>query len=241
MDSTAKRRLPLILLFTSCFAALAFPLYFVSGRVFAYKTIARAIQNGDEATAVQRINWLSGRCFWQADWTIDGALPKWRWVHELNSKLLGCSSCRGNWRTLLQRAAAAGQSTTVDVLLAKGASVSFYGDKGCQALASAVSGGNTKIMATLISQGADLTATNHLGMAVVHMAAAWGSLRSLEFLICAGADVNVMDRRGQASLDWARLYNSNAIPLLLAHGARAETNQQTALVSGNKSSANGGP
>ncbi|HEX5221005.1 MAG TPA: ankyrin repeat domain-containing protein [Verrucomicrobiae bacterium] len=194
-----------------------------------YHSLRQVIESGDEAKAIREVQRLYKKRLFQPDWTQQSALPPWRWVYDLDVRLFGCPSCRGNWRTLLHCAAQNGQPATVAELIRSGASIDSYGDRGCQALVSAVGGGNTNVIATLLAHGADVNATNFLG-SVIHVAAGFSRQPDvLQFLLDAGAKPNAVDSRGWTALDWASVYNPKAKPILIAHGAVAGTNRLVAL------------
>lgn len=206
--------------------AAVFPLCW---KVSNYGSIRRMIQAGNEAGAVDRVRELSGNRFFDINWTSSQALPQWQWVRDLDGKIFGCTSCRGNWVPLLHYAARQGHLKLVSIMLTNGATVNFYDDRGFQALASAVSGGNTNIIAMLIERGADVNATNDLGRTMNIAAGFCRDTNVLGFLIRAGAELNAPDNRGWTALDWASVWNQGALPFLEAAGGRPGTNRRINL------------
>jgi hypothetical protein len=198
-------------------------------RYAAYKSLKQVIATGSENAAIREVQRLSNNPFFDPDWTIDGAIPRSRWLRDLDLRIFGCPTCRGNWRPFLHQAASRGHSQLVNLLLAKGASFELSGDRGCQVLQAAAIAGDTNIIATLIAKGADVNATNFFG-SPLH--AATGYTRKPEaitFLISAGADLNAVTPNGWTPLDFATVWNTQAIPLLSAKGAVPGTNRRVGL------------
>jgi hypothetical protein len=183
------------------------------------------IEVGDEGATIKEVERLATKRLFKPDWTTAAAMPSWKWLRELDAELFGCPTCRADWVTLLQHAARHGQPGVVATLIKSGASVEYYGDRGCQALTSAVVGGDTKVIAMLVAHGADVNSTN-FSSSVVHIAAGFSRKPEvLQYLLDAGAQPNVMDSRGWTALDWASVWNPGARPMLAAYGAVASTNR----------------
>ena len=130
---------------------------------------------------------------------------------------------------LLHYAAQQGQSKLVAIMLTNGAAVSFYGDRGCQALGSAVGGGDTNIIAMFIERGADVNATNYFGRSMNVAAGFCRDTNVLGFLIRSGAELNTPDNRGWTALDWASVWNQGALSFLEVAGGRPGTNRRMNL------------
>jgi len=224
-----KRRISLLAATAFTLVVVGCVLYPFLCRRATYDALREMIKRGEERRAIDQVHRLSRKTWFKPDWTPRSAMPSWRWVHELDFRLFGCPSCRGDWATLLHCAAGQGQTALVATLITNGASVSFYGDRGCQALMSAVGGGNTNVIATLLAHGADINATNFFGP-VMHAAAQFCQKpEMLQFLLDAGAKPNVLDGNGWTALDRASVWNAKAQTILLANGAIASTNRRIPL------------
>lgn len=103
-------------------------------------------------------------------------------------------------QTALMAAAASGRKETVELLLARGASVDGKNEQGRTALAYAASSGETEIVDLLLKNGAKIDAGkgNHLaGGWTVLMGAVWHRhVDTVELLIKNGASVSEKDDSG---------------------------------------------
>jgi hypothetical protein len=232
VNPTTKRRICLLAVAVAPIALLGLASYPLFWRRSAYHTVRHLIEQGDEDKAIREVERLSKKSLFKPDWTTTAVMPRWRWVHDLDNWLFGCPACRGNWETLLQHAAQHGQARLVATLIRSGASVDSEADHGCHTLQLAVAGGDTNVIAILIANGADVNATNSFG-SVLHIAAAFcPKPEVLRFLLAAGAKPNGTDFQGRTALDCATIWNPEAVPLLVAHGAVASTNRRIALPNG---------
>ncbi len=138
-------------------------------------------------------------------------------------------------------AARAGNTATVDVLLAGRAKVNErnrYGDTalmiaalngrmdivkrlrvrgaeldgaGWTALIYAATGGHDAIVTYLLAEGAKINAESPNGTTALMMAVREGRFATAELLIASGADVNHHNQDGASALDWAKRGNDGAL------------------------------
>ena len=188
-------------------------------RLYHYKSIRKALEQNDSITALELIEHLPN--FYNIDWTLWNDIswiPKVGWIYE---HTVGCPSCAADGYPLLWHAARNGESEVVDALLNKGASLKHASDNGSEIIRAATMSGNTNTVLLLLAKGADIKDTNYCQVAAIHMATINSSyLQMLQLLISAGADVNSIDWQGRTPLDYAYTWNTNAIPILLTHGAQ---------------------
>ena len=188
-------------------------------RLYHYKSIRKALEHNDSDTALDRIEHLPDS--YNLDWTLwddISWIPKVVWIYE---HTVGCPSCAADGYPLLWHAARNGESEVVDTLLNNGASIHYASDNGAEIIRAATMSGNTNTVLLLLAKGADIKDTNYCQVAAIHMATINSSyLQMLQLLISAGADVNSIDWQGRTPLDYAYTWNTNAIPILLTHGAQ---------------------
>jgi len=104
----------------------------------------------------------------------------------------------------LFEAAKKGDSTTVEDLLSKGASVESRKDGQLTPLHVAAAYGHIKIVSLLIKKNANVNAVADQGVTPLHAASLNGHLKVVEMLLNNGANVNVRDQRnGFTPLHWA--------------------------------------
>ncbi len=133
--------------------------------------------------------------------------------------------------TILMRAAVVGNIEPIKVLLRHGAGPNRKDPSGNTALMHifmwhegdfpAFDRG-PEAGAALLKGGASIGLQNRSGMTPLMRAAGWRHPRSVEFLLSRGADINRRDDRSRTALTWAARdgTNSEAVRLLLAHGAK---------------------
>ena len=139
--------------------------------------------------------------------------------------------------TPLQRAAALGQLTVAQFLLANGADVEQKDWQGYTPLHAAALYGHKSMVELLLDHHADVQATDAFGDTPLYKAAERGYLNVAETLLARGAQVNAKDARGYTPLLAAVANGSRPVAeLLLAHGA--EVNVSASSV---PSSGGGGP
>lgn len=198
-------------------------------RLHHYKAIRRAIENGDSATAVQRIQRLPES--YELDWTLwedISWIPRIGWFY---SHIVGCPSCAADGYPLLWHATRSGEVQVMDALLRKGAPLKYRGDSGAEMLRAAAIAADTNAIHLLIQKGADLQDIKYHQMAAIHMVAMTpSSLHVLRFLADAGADVNAPDWRGRTPLDCAYTWNTSAVPVLIGYGAQLGTSDWLRIV-----------
>ena len=124
--------------------------------------------------------------------------------------------------TPLYCAAACGQRSVAEILIAKGAKVDAKCHTGATPLCGAVWLDHRATAELLIDKGADVNIrVTRLGdFTALHTAAAKGYTAMVKLLIDRGADVNAKNEKGQTPLHWAILGGHKAMTeVLLAKGA----------------------
>jgi len=117
-------------------------------------------------------------------------------------------------------AARAGDSATVQKLIADGADVNAPDVDGTTAIIYAAHDGNAALVAALIKAGADVRHANDYGASAMMEAATVGNAPILEALLKAGADPDSPNPSGQTALmAAARSGRVEAAKVLLKHGA----------------------
>jgi len=96
-----------------------------------------------------------------------------------------------NEQTLLQTAAARGQTEIVRFLLDHGAEVNGPKQIGLTALHYAVGNGRMRVMEMLVKAGATIAATSSSGVTALHLAVLKGHRNIVQALLASGAPVNV--------------------------------------------------
>lgn len=104
-------------------------------------------------------------------------------------------------------AAWAGQTETVEALIAHGAEVDARDIEGITPLYLAATHGQTEMVEALIASGADVNVHNDLGWTPLHRAGANGETETVKTLIASGADVNARDNEGNTALRWATMFS----------------------------------
>ncbi len=123
-------------------------------------------------------------------------------------------------RTALHLAAKQGQKEIVDLLIAKGTSLSTKDDMDATLLHNAAIGGLSDLFKRLIAEGAALDDLDARGRTPLHYAVKQGSLEIVNLLVEKGADLNVKGNDERTALhiaeDWG---HKEIIRLLEAKGA----------------------
>ncbi|HEX7137157.1 MAG TPA: YbhB/YbcL family Raf kinase inhibitor-like protein, partial [Vicinamibacterales bacterium] len=123
--------------------------------------------------------------------------------------------------TLLMRAASAGRTDMVSLLVSKGADVNARTSGGVSALMMACVGGYEDAAGSLIAAQADVRASDNQGRTALMAAASSGSKVALEALLKAGADVGIKDASGGTALTYAAAEGqADAAIILQKHGAK---------------------
>jgi ankyrin repeat protein len=134
------------------------------------------------------------------------------------SKVLDVGGDTG--RTVLHMAAKQGQKDIVDLLIAKGASLSTKDDMSATLLHNAAIGGLVEFSRRLVTEGTSLDDLDARGRTPLHYAVKQGSLDIVEALVEKGADLNVKGKDERTALhiaeDWGY---EEIIRLLEAKGA----------------------
>ncbi|MDB2414841.1 ankyrin repeat domain-containing protein [Rickettsiales bacterium] len=135
--------------------------------------------------------------------------------------------------TALYEATCNRHTSTVELLINKGANINATNHKDITALHKAAYNGHTETMKTLIDNGANINATNNYGNTALHEAAVKGHTETIKTLIDNGADVNATNNNGQTALHEAsKLGKTATTELLIDKGAdvnATNNNGQTAL------------
>lgn len=162
-------------------------------------------------------------------------------VKRLLSRGLDPNSVDPNGDPLLFIASRAGNTATVDVLLAAKASVdqkNRFGDtplmaaalngkldivrklrtrgadlnpRGWTPLIYAATGGHDDIVAYLLDQGADINAQSPNGTTALMMAVRESRASTFDLLLRRGADIRHRNENGASALDWAKRGNETAM------------------------------
>lgn len=96
-----------------------------------------------------------------------------------------------------------GNSQTVELLLARGASVDARAPDGHTALTRAAWNGLAEIVKTLLSHGADVDTASPDGRTALIWAAMEGHTETVKVLAAEGAKLDAMDKDGNPALAWA--------------------------------------
>jgi hypothetical protein len=123
--------------------------------------------------------------------------------------------------TLLMRAASAGRSDMVALLLSTGANVNAKTTGGVNALMMACVGGYEAAAGELIAARADVRAADNQGRTALMAAASSGSGFALVEMLKAGADVGAKDASGGTALTYAAAEGHADVAIVLRdHGAK---------------------
>jgi ankyrin repeat protein len=134
-----------------------------------------------------------------------------------------------NWAgTSLLHFAATGQSSTVQMLLGRGAHVNPQTLEGYTPLHDAAYGGHTAIVEMLLGRDADFTLKTRQGKTALHSSAEAGHNAIVSMILAKGADVHVKSKDGATPLhDAAHDGRESTVQLLLVHGAGVNMKSNT--------------
>jgi ankyrin repeat protein len=122
-------------------------------------------------------------------------------------------------------AAARGDLTSVQKLIARGANVNAKDDKQDSAFLIASARGRTEVVKAILAAGADLKSTNRYGGTGLIPACHYGHLETVKLLLTTKIDVNHVNNLGWTALLEAVILGNGGpthteiVRLLLAHGA----------------------
>lgn len=122
----------------------------------------------------------------------------------------------------LLKAAEAGDTVTIEKLLANKVDVDSRDKRGFTPLMYAAANDRTEAIAVLVQRGADVNARSDIGETAVICAIRYGRGKpeTLKALINAGADINIVMKDGGTALSWAnKKKRSEAVVLLTQAGA----------------------
>lgn len=119
--------------------------------------------------------------------------------------LVVASPARANRASRLIIAASRGQTTTIGILLSRGADVNEQDIYGNTALAFAAGNGHTATVMLLLDNGADANIKNKYGETALMVAARNAHIEIVRALLDKGARVNASSDNGNTVLSWARL------------------------------------
>jgi ankyrin repeat protein len=136
------------------------------------------------------------------------------------SNQLDLAAMDNDGEAALHRAASAGHSDVVEILLRAGADVSTRNpNDGAVALHRAALNGHRKVVETLLRAGADVGAQDHNAKTALHWAAWHGFEDVVESLLAAGADAETQDDDSRTALQWAAFRGyDNIVDILLQRG-----------------------
>jgi len=117
----------------------------------------------------------------------------------LASEQLNVEALNARGESALMLAALVGNSSTVDLLIDKGATLE---KEGWTALHYAASGGHNHIVKKLIAAGADIDALSPNGSTALMLAARRGSLTPYQTLLMAGADPRPINESNLSAADY---------------------------------------
>jgi ankyrin repeat protein len=141
---------------------------------------------------------------------------------ERTFALLHCDDIEGPFDTPLLKAAEAGDSAAVKILLDKGANVNVVDDTGRTPLTFAAEKGSAEIVKMLLAGHANVNAATETGVTSLIYAASEGHADVVTMLLAAKARVNATTDSGHTALTFAA-WNGHAdvARLLLTSGANA--------------------
>jgi hypothetical protein len=213
------------------FVSIVVPTTFIFWQFTVYCGTQRMIEDGNEEKAIKRVIRLHRSPLYDLDWTLPRAIARVPFAHSVYSTLVGCPTCKGHWHTPFLLAARHGKLQLLDKIIDLRGSVECGNDKGAAVLHQALISKNASVVGLLLSKGADVNAQMQFPMgSVIHCAVIMDSPPAvIEVLLGAGSEINGTDARGWTPLDWARVWNTNAIPFLTALGAQGGTNHTQKL------------
>jgi hypothetical protein len=216
---------------TVLFSVVVLPATLVFWQFTVYYGTQRMIEKGDEGETVRRVIRLHRIPLYDLDWTLPRAIARVPFAYKAYCTLVCCPTCKGHWLTPFLLAARHGKVNLLDKIVELRGSVEYGGDKGATVLNQALISKNPDVVRHLLSEGADVRAEMQLPAgSALHRAVLMDSPPAvIEVLREAGGDLNAIDLRGWTPLDWARVWNTNAVPFLLSIGARGGTNHTAEL------------
>ena len=211
------------------FLVIVLPAMFILWRFVTYTRINDLITAGPEEKAIRCVEEAHRNLLYNLDWTLPQTLGKIPLGYKIYATLVGCTSCAGHWRTPLLVAAGHGRVNVLKKILDLRGSVDYYGDSGTSALSAGLK--HPAVLKLLLCRGADpKVKSKAFGESIIHLAV----LQKVDedtmlSLISSGVDINATDSRGWTARDVATVWNTNAIPFLVSHGAICGSNHSVAL------------
>ncbi|MGI8656718.1 MAG: ankyrin repeat domain-containing protein [Pyrinomonadaceae bacterium] len=145
----------------------------------------------------------------------------------------------GNAGIRLNLAAASGDITTVQSLLAKGADVNAKGYRDDTSLMAAAEGGHVAVVDTLLRAGAELNDRGGNGATALMLAAWSGQLKTVQSLLASGAKMDTNEDRQTALMLAAAEGHVAVVELLLSAGADVNAKESHAMTALMLAAANG--
>lgn len=213
------------------FVSIVLPATFIFGQFAVYCGTQRMIEDGNDEKTIKRVVRLHHSPLYDLDWTLPRAIARVPFALSVYSTLVGCPTCKGHWHTPFLLAARHGRLQLLGKIIDLRGSVECGNDKGAAVLHEALISKNASVVRLLLSEGADVNARIQLPMgSAIHRAVLMDSPPAvIEVMLGAGSEINGTDARGWTPLDWARVWNTNAIPFLTTLGAQGGTNHTQEL------------
>jgi len=213
------------------FAGVVLPAAFIFWQFTVYCGTRHLIENGNEEEAIVRVVRIHRTPLYDLDWTLPRAIARVPFAYPVYSTLVCCPTCKGHWATPFLLAARHGKLRLLDKIIGLRGSIECGDDKGTTVLHHALLSKDPSVVRFVVSRGADVNAQGQLpmGSSIHHAVFIDSPPAVIEVLLDAGADVNATDTRGWTPFDWARIWNTNAIPFLESIGAKGGTNHTSKL------------